>query len=355
MPVPIDAQPSLPVPPSHPNLGPLHRRAFLTTLGLASAPTWMPSLHTNATTPTSNTFRRGTFALDGIRLRFFHPDIRQSFRILMLADTHLFTDDPRGTPYREFSGRMAKAYNQTRHFQTGEPTHPEAAFEATLALAQQQEVSLVALVGDIFSFPSEAAVEFATTRLQASGVPFLYTSGNHDWHYEGMPGSLEELRHTWIHRRLQPLYQGADPLFHARDVNGVRFVAIDNSHYEILPSQLDFLRAQVASGQPFVLCVHIPLYAPGRSVGFGCGHPDWNSQSDRNHMLERRPRWPESGHTPTTLAFHREAFAAPNLLGILAGHIHRPSLDIVQGIPQVVAEANATGGHLLAEFLPLPA
>lgn len=354
--IPRPPQPQVPSHPASASASASNRRTFLTqSLCLAAVPALTTELHADSPHLPSHPSRRGTFALDGIRLRFFHPDIRQFFRILMLADSHLFTDDPRGVPYREFSGRMAKAYNQTRHFQTGEPTHPEAAFEATLALAQKQEVSLVALVGDIFSFPSEAAVEFALSRLQASGLPFFYTAGNHDWHYEGMPGSLEELRHTWIHRRLQPLYQGADPLFHARDVNGVRFVAIDNSHYEILPVQLEFLRAQVASGQPFILCVHIPLYAPGRSVGFGCGHPDYHARNDRNHTLERRPRWPESGHTPTTLAFHRETFAAPNLLGILAGHIHRPSLDIVQGVPQVVAEANATGGYLLAEFLPLPA
>jgi hypothetical protein len=52
------------------------------------------------------------------------------------------------------------------------------------------------------------------------------------------------------------------------------------------------------------------------------------------------------------MAFHREAFLAPNLLGILAGHIHRPSLDIVNGIPQVVADANATGAYLQVELLP---
>lgn len=323
-------------------------------MSLATAPAWMPSLQANLPTPPHPTPHRGTFALDGVRLRFYHPDIQQSFRVLMLADTHLFTDDQRGAPYQEFSGRMAKAYNQTRHFQTGEPTHPEAAFQATLALARESKVDLVALVGDIFSFPSEAAVEFALAQLQASGLPYLYTAGNHDWHYEGMTGSLEDLRHIWTHRRLQPLYQGAHPLYHARELHGVRFVAIDNSHYEITPQQLEFFRAQIASGRPLVLCVHIPLFAPGRSVGFGCGHPDWNARTDRNHALERRPRWPESGHTPTTLAFHRETFAAPNLLGILAGHIHRPSLDILQGIPQVVAEANANGGYLLAEFLPLP-
>jgi hypothetical protein len=100
----------------------------------------------------------------------------------------------------------------------------------------------------------------------------------------------------------------------AIEVGGLRAVVIDNSTYEILPEQAAFFREQVASGAPLALFMHIPLYAPGRAVGFGCGHPDWNAAHDKNWQIERRMKWPESGHTPTTLAFRRDVFAAPNLL-----------------------------------------
>lgn len=56
-------------------------------------------------------------------------------------------------------------------------------------------------------------------------------------------------------------------------VHGIRFLTIDNSNYEIFPEQLEFFRTQVAGGQPLVLLLHIPLYAPGRLMGFGCGNP----------------------------------------------------------------------------------
>jgi hypothetical protein len=52
--------------------------------------------------------------------------------------------------------------------------------------------------------------------------------------------------------------------------------------------------------------------------------------------------------------FHREVFAAPNLLGVFAGHIHRQSIDVINGIPQFVTTANATGGFMDVEFLPAP-
>lgn len=295
--------------------------------------------------------KRGSFALDGNHLRFFNTAIEKPFQITMLADTHLFTDDMRGEAYQEYSARMAKAYNETEHFLTGLPTNPEEGFQQALAIAQEEQSELVALIGDIFSFPSEAGIEWALEQLKQAGLPYLYTAGNHDWHYEGLPGPHAELRSTWCESRLKPLYQGENPLMGVREINGVRLVSIDNSTYEILPEQLDFFKRQAAFKQPMVLLLHIPLYAPGRTMGYGCGHPEWGAATDRNYEIERRERWPETGHTSTTFRFHREVFRSSHLMGILCGHIHKPTLDVIQGIPQLVTDANAKGAYLKVEFV----
>lgn len=285
---------------------------------------------------------------------FFHTDvIKESVKVVHIADTHLFKDDERGIPYQEFSHRMAKAYNQTTHFKTLEKTNPEEAFEQTLAFAKEINADLITLVGDIFSFPSEAAIEWALSKLKETSIPYIYIAGNHDWHYEGMEGSLETLRDTWIEKRLLPLYQDNHPLMSAYDIKGIRFLAIDNSTYQINKEQLAFFKEQVASGMPLVLLVHIPMYAPGKGTGFGCGNPNWGASTDRNFELERRPKWPENGHTQTTLNFHKEVFNAPNLLGIFAGHIHRNSIEIIKGKPQIVSDDNASGGYLDINFLPM--
>ena len=309
--------------------------------GLAYTPAQAPRLR-----------RQGAFSIDGHRVRFYHPGVREPFSIVMLADTHLFRDDERGEAFKDYSGRMAKAYNQTLHFQTREATHPEACFEQTLAIAARENARLVALIGDIFSFPSEAAIEWAAERLEKAGLPWLYVAGNHDWHYEGMPGPLATLRDTWIQRRLLRMYQNHNPLMASLEIGGVRFVALDNSDYQVTEAQLAFFQKEIALGQPTVLMVHIPLYAPGRPVGFGCGHPDWGASTDKNYALERRERWPESGPSPATQAFYKSVHSAPNLLGVLAGHIHAQSLDVTDGLPQIVAQANATGAYLSVEFLP---
>ena len=68
-------------------------------------------------------------------------------------------DDDRGTPFLNYSDRMAKAYNQTTHFKTREKTNPKKSFEKALEFAKKLNADVITLVGDIFSFPSELAIE----------------------------------------------------------------------------------------------------------------------------------------------------------------------------------------------------
>jgi len=330
----------------------MKRRTFVRTATAAMGIPFGLDVEASLAAKVSENRLRGTISFDENRVRFYTDAVSKPIRIYVVADTHLFTDDERGEPFRQYSGRMAAAYNRTKHFQTGEDTNPEKCFVRVLEKAQEQNVGLVALVGDIFSFPSEAAIEWVGEKLAESKLRYAYVAGNHDWHYEGMPGSLESLRATWIEKRLKPLYQGNAPLMSAYDVGEIRLLTIDNSHSQILPEQLEFFRSQVRTGKPLMLTLHIPLFATGRSVGFGCGNPNWGAKTDRNYQLERRPRWPASGHTQVTMDFHREVFSAPNLLGVFAGHIHRQSCDFINGIPQFVTDDNASGGFLEVEILP---
>jgi len=321
--------------------------ALLAGSGLLRQPVW-GSIQAHDKAPGA-----GSFSLDGTRLRFYHPALRQRESFLMLADTHLFRDDARGERFQAYSGRMAKAYNRTQHFLTREETHPEACFRDSLEYAVRKGFSKCALVGDILSFPSEAGVEWTMQQLASTGIPYIYTAGNHDWHYEGMEGSSGDLRRDWCRDRLAPLYKGNHPLMHLEPMGDADLLLFDNSTYEILPEQLDFFHERERKGRPMILLLHIPLYVPGRSLGFGCGHPDWKAANDRSWQLERRQPWRSEGHTYTTMAFHRAVFRSERVMGILAGHIHSPSVDVVEGIPQIVTEANARGAHLEVELLPL--
>jgi hypothetical protein len=326
------------------------RRTFLRQGGLATLSLGSASV---TTIPQPSSSYLASCSCDGNIVKLFTTRVKAPIKVLLASDTHLWMDDDRGIPYRTYSARMAKAYNQTKHFQTKEATTPEASFQQIIDLAKSQKVDLVSLPGDLFSFPSEAAIDWVMQQLKTLEQPFQYTAGNHDWHYEGMEGKLADLRREWCEKRLKPLYQGQSYLMSAMDIKGVRFLSFDNSTNEILPEQLTFLRQQIASKVPLIVFAHIPFYVPGRSMGFGCGHPDWGWNSDRNFEIERRERWPKTGHSSTTLAFCRELFSANSLLGVFAGHTHRPSMDSFKGIPQIVAEANATGAYLDIQIMPL--
>jgi len=302
---------------------------------------------------TRDIFREDTVSVDDNIISFYLDEISSPLKIIHISDTHLFMDDDRGKPFSQYSRRMAGAYNTTRHFRTGRDTDPERSFEEVLALAIEKDADLFAMTGDIFSFPSEAAIEWVYEKVSNSGIPFLYTAGNHDWHYEGMEGSRKELRDIWTKRRLAALYQGRNPIMASIKINGINILAIDNSTYEILPEQLEFFRNHAEGDAPIILMMHIPMYAPGRSIAYGCGNPAWGAESDSLFELEGRERWPEEGHTKVTMDFYEEVFSSDKLLGIFAGHAHRQSVDIVKGKPQFVTDANATGAFLEINILPL--
>lgn len=321
----------------------MNRREFLCASALASGVALGADAFAVDAEAGTSASHRGTFSTDNNRIAIYTNVEVKPTKILHITDTHLSIDDERGASYTQYSGRMAAAYQRNTHFETGENCTAPEGFEHSLSIAKEKQVDFLALTGDLFSFPSEAAVEWVLEKLEEVDIPYGFVAGNHDWHYEGMTGSSQELRDTWIKNRLLPMYQGNNPLYAAYDVNGIRFVCIDNSTYEVLPEQLEFFREQSKSEVPMILLIHIPLYMPGRSMGFGCGNPEWGEKSDRNFEIERREKWRAGGHTQTTFDFYQEVFDAPNLLSILAGHIHRQSLDILNGIPQFVSGHNATG------------
>ncbi|MFC5408109.1 metallophosphoesterase family protein [Larkinella bovis] len=310
----------------------------------------LTTLNPGSAQPSENLLQ--SFSVDQQRVRLYSKSVSQALKLLFVSDTHLWRDDARGASFSAYSGRMAKAYNATKHFLTQETTNPEKEFQAALTLAQKENVDLLALIGDLVSFPSEAAIDWVQQQLKGFPIPYAYTAGNHDWHYEGMEGSLRSLRATWIENRLKPLYQGRNPLVDVQTVKGVQVITLDNSTYEIEEEQLARVEKALATGKPSVLMMHIPLYAPGRSLGYGCGHPQWGWEADKSYSLERRERWPKTGHSTVTNRFYQTVIGAPNLLGIFAGHVHRQGVDAIRGKPQIVSEANATGGHLVIEVLP---
>lgn len=292
------------------------------------------------------------YSSTGPNINIYSTEVSDTVRLMVFADTHLWMSDEREEPYREYSARMAGAYHSVKHFQTGAQTTPEESFVATIRLAQQRGVDAIAMLGDIVSYPSERGVEWVGEVLDTVAIPCYYTSGNHDWHYEGMEGSSESLREKWREERLMSLFGDNDPDAYAVEVGDVRLLLVDDSNYKITPEQRDAVAAEVKSGKPFILLHHIPLYAPSRSVSFGIGHPDWSAATDKNYKIERREQWPAEGHTEVDYEFYDLATSAPNLLASIAGHVHSYGVDIINGRPHYTVGANAQGAYYIVNIMP---
>lgn len=293
------------------------------------------------------------YSSTGPNINIYSSAVSDTVRLMVFADTHLWMSDEREEPYREYSARMAGAYHSVKHFQTGAPTTPEESFLATIRLAQQRGVDAIAMLGDIVSYPSERGVEWIGEVLDTVAIPCYYTSGNHDWHYEGMEGSSESLREKWRGERLMSLFGDNDPDAYTVDVKGVRLLLVDDSNYKITPEQRDAVAAEVKSDKPFILMHHIPFYAPSRSVSFGIGHPEWSAATDKNYKIERREQWPAEGHTVVDYEFYDLATSAPNLLASIAGHVHSYGVDIIHGRPHYTVGANAQGAYYIVNIMPL--
>ena len=292
------------------------------------------------------------YSSTGPNINIYSTEVSDTVCLMVFADTHLWMSDEREEPYREYSARMAGAYHSVKHFQTGAQTTPEESFVATIGLAQQRDVDAIAMLGDIVSYPSERAIEWVGEVLDTVAIPCYYTSGNHDWHYEGMEGSSESLREKWRGERLMSLFGDNDPDAYAVEVGDVRLLLVDDSNYKITPEQRDAVAAEVKSGKPFILLHHIPLYAPSRSVSFGIGHPDWSAATDKNYKIERREQWPAEGHTEADYEFYNLATSAPNLLASIAGHVHSYGVDIIHGRPHYTVGANAQGAYYIVNIMP---
>lgn len=246
-------------------------------------------------------------------------------KIVHISDSHLTVFKNGKTEFPEFAERMNKAYENPKHYLTGKIGTRKGHFEEILKKAKGKDADLLLITGDILNNPSIYGVNYLVEKLENIGIKYLYISGNHDWHFEGMEGSRESLRDHWIQKRLLPLYQDNNPLYYSKIINGINFVMIDNSTYQISQEQLIFFREQTEKNYPIILAIHIPIYQPEdlkKRLGT-FGDPRWGYDYDeKSSLLERRERWSREGNKKETLEFIIEVLVCKKLMAVFTGHRH---------------------------------
>ena len=281
---------------------------------------------------------------------YYINGLEKPFHVMFLSDTHFTVEDERGREFYDYAKRMGGDAAKPENY--GKGNRRDLLLTASLDRAKAAGAELVILGGDIINYPSLASVERVKTIMDSCGINWVYTPGNHDWHYEGEPGDSRSQHDKWTKTNLVPLYQGKNPLYDSQIINGINFVTIDNSDFEISQQQLDFFKAQIAKGLPIILGVHIPFYLQGHNIDYGCGSPYWNDKSDIYYEIERRAPWPKEGLSKITFEFRDLAIGSPTVIGIYAGHVHEEAVDYVNNRIQYVAGANYDGKDILIHFIP---
>jgi predicted MPP superfamily phosphohydrolase len=187
------------------------------------------------------------------------PGLADTLKIMQITDSHISIADESESDLMKYGERMHKAYMYPRkHYSLDTSETTFSYLDDLLLKAKKERVDLLLLTGDIVNFPSVVSVKYVYDRLMKTGIPWLYISGNHDWHYEGMEGNIDSLRQTWIGKSLMPLYKGLNPLYYSKVIDGINFVGIDNSTNQVNEMQVLFLKDQLTKKEPVILISHIP-------------------------------------------------------------------------------------------------
>ena len=233
------------------------------------------------------------------------------FKFIHISDNHICLADE-----REEQKKQDLATQRSLCFKNA-----EAVLNAARDYANANN-TFIAHTGDLIDFISEKNYEYATE--YASSCDLFMAAGNHE--FANYLGEHEDAEYkSRSSERVNACFKN-DILFDSRVVNGINFVAVDNSYHQFDLWQLDRLKEEVKKGMPILLFMHTPLYDEetydyminkcGNKCAFLMNVPD-----------ELVDLYDESLHyhhraTEVTKEAHKFILEEPLIKVVFAGHIH---------------------------------
>lgn len=270
------------------------------------------------------------------------------FRMLHTSDNHLCLADE-----RDDERKNQLAAERADCFTGGHPEKLTDAVEEIVAYARENSLTLLH-TGDMIDFVSEANLDYVRKVLE--GIDVFMAAGNHEFSLYVGEAWEDEAYKAQSFAHVKEAFQG-NFWFQTREVNGVRFIAVDNNYYYVTKEQLKLFKEAVADGMPCVLILHNPLYSEdmykcvmeGKSESdppylFGCPEPLLRSLEEHRYQQQK----PDE----TTKEFLQICEDLPNLKAVLAGHLHVfCEAKLNSGVPQYVAASVAESDVILYEFV----
>lgn len=290
--------------------------------------------------------KNNIYSIKNITSTIYLKGIEKPLKVLQITDAHISLALPTDPEVASYGKGIYKSHSKAKHFQTGETVKPKEMFKELLELAVNEKVDLIVLTGDIVNYPEQSSIEFVYNELKKTGIPFIYVTGNHDWHYSGIPGDLPSIREEWIEKSLKPLYQGKNPSYSSTVINNINFVAIDNSiGAKVDEEQLKFFIKQKRRNLPIVLLMHLAI-----NPNNIWNNPNNNSKTERTSKVKTDKTIPND---VSTAKFHKEILKMEDIV-ILSGHFHnKDEVDMTNGMVQFITMPGERKAHRIFNFVPL--
>jgi len=235
------------------------------------------------------------------------PEITGDYSFLFLSDTHMITLD--GTEDEQVT---ENALPRTGLFKDAQGTESCKNFPVWMEYANETDMDMVLLGGDIIDFPSEANLRLLTENLESLQMPYAYTLGNHDWTYpwEYMTAAGREQ-----YRPLFAPFTEENPAAHMIEYEELVILCVDNSSNQVEAEALPVTEEALSIGKPVIVMLHVPfstktLIEKAAAV--------WSSPVSIG-MADKGGIFPDAN----TLAFQEKILAADSpVVCVLAGHVH---------------------------------
>jgi predicted phosphodiesterase len=275
--------------------------------------------------------------------------LERPLTLMHVTDSHMAAADERDPEVLEAAAQCQELFKGL----TPGGVSPKQLFEQALERSNSLAVDCTILTGDIINFPARAAIEIIERGVNGLRGPWLYTLGNHDWHFPHLQWC--DATREQFYPRLAHL-AGDSPAAQVMELGGVRLVVLDNSNYQVTGHQLDFLRGQLQTGEPCLLFVHIPLYTPALAppvlekwkAPIVMAAPGWTPQAADEWRVREADASTSACHALVTLG------EADNLVGVFCGHVHFSHAGEVRpGRMQYVTREGFRGGYRLIRLEPL--
>lgn len=253
--------------------------------------------------------------------------LEKPFKILHMTDTHFHYDDEGNDHWRK------------RDFNHDHKGCCVEYFKNAVDYAVENNL-LVLHTGDLWDFMSEG--NFRAAKEALSQIDCIYALGNHELYYD-----VDENYNVKIAKTEQmACYLPNDLHFYSRVVNGVIFVTLDNSCYQITEDQLELLKAEAAKGLPIILGVHVPLYVPSLADYMMGIYKSAAVMAPPEELLARYSDHNRNLQAASEITRQAAEYICtePTIKAVIAGHTHcNHEGEIAPGKPQFVTHGTYHG------------